>query len=473
MERISPEAAQRREGGLRRGLSRRQLTMIGIGGAIGTGLFMGSGLAIGYAGPGVLLSYALAAAIALAVMYSLAEMAVANPTAGSFGTYAELYVSPLAGWMARWTYWAEMVILVGSEAVAIGHYARFWMPELPVWLPTLASGLAILFVNTRAVGNFGSIEYWLSSIKVAAILAFILLGLGMVLGVGVPAIGLSNYRVDGGPLPFGLKGVWMGAMIAIFSFFGIEMIAVAAGEARDPGESVPRAMRTLLVRLCLFYILSIAIVLAVVPWSRSGAAVIDQSPFVKLFADFGIAGAASVMNFVVLCAALSAMNSSLYMASRMLFSLARAGDAPARFGMLNAAAVPATATLASGLGILVATAAALLTPRAFEYLLGIALAGGLFTWGLVLFTHLRFRRGRGSAPAAFRAPFFPVVQLLGLAGLLAIVATMVLAGEVWRLSAIVGAAWLALTAIAFGLRARIRGASRSAAAAEYRQSGNE
>ncbi len=456
MDQVSSEAAQAREEGLKRGLSQRQLTMIGIGGAIGTGLFMGSGLAIGYAGPGVLLSYAMAAAIALAVMYSLAEMAVVNPTAGSFGTYAELYVSPLAGWMARWTYWAEMVILIGSEAVAVGHYVRFWMPEMPIWIPTLASGLAILFVNTRAVGNFGSVEYWLSSIKVAAILAFILLGLGMVLGVGVPAIGLSNYWIDGGPLPFGMTGVWMGAMIAIFSFFGIEMVAVAAGEARDPAKSVPRAMRTLLVRLCLFYILSIAIILAIVPWSSSGAAVIDQSPFVKLFAGFGIPGAASVMNFVVLCAALSAMNGSLYMASRMLFSLARAGDAPARFGMLNEAAVPARATLASGLGILVATATALLTPRAFEFLLGIALFGGLFTWAMILLTHLRFRSGRRTIRSAFRAPLFPFVQLLGLAGLFAIAVTMVLAGGVWRLSVVIGAAWLVLTVIAFALRGKLR-----------------
>jgi L-asparagine transporter-like permease len=450
------EVAQRREGGLERGLSRRQLTMIGIGGAVGTGLFMGSGLAIGYAGPGVLLSYAMAAVVALAVMYSLAEMAVVNPIVGSFGTYAELYVSPLAGWMVRWTYWAEMVILIGSEAVAVGHYAHFWAPDLPVWLPTLASGVAIVFMNTRAVGNFGSIEYWLSTIKVAAILVFIVLGLGMILGVGVPAVGLANYWVDGGPLPFGMTGVWMGAMIAIFSFFGIEMVAVAAGEARDPAQSIPRAMRTLLVRLCLFYILSIAIILAVVPWSSSGAAVIDQSPFVRLFAGFGITGAASVMNFVVMSAALSAMNGGLYMASRMLFSLARAGDAPARFGILNGAAVPARATLFSGLGILVATVTAMLTPRAFEFLIGIALFGGLFTWGLILVTHLRFRSDRRSITSTYRAPLFPFAQLLGLAGLLAIVATMVLAGGVWRLSVLIGVAWLVLTVIAFVLRRHIR-----------------
>ncbi|QEH77842.1 amino acid permease [Sphingomonas sp. C8-2] len=452
MDISSPNGARQREEGLERGLTRRQLTMIGIGGAIGTGLFMGSGLAIGYAGPGVLLSYLLAAVISLAVMFSLAEMAVLNPTAGSFGTHAELYISPLAGWIARWTYWAEMVILIGSEAVAVGHYLSFWVPALPVWLSILLSGGGILFVNMRAVGSFGTVEYWLSAIKVAAILAFILLGLGMVLGVGTPAIGLSNYMVDGGPLPFGLKGVWMGAMIAIFSFFGIEMIAVAAGEADDPGTAVPRAMRTLLVRLCLFYLLSIAIILAIVPWSSSGAAVVDQSPFVKVFAGFGIVGAASVMNFVVLCAALSAMNSSLYMASRMLFSLARAGDAPASFGVLNGAAVPARAALASGLGILIAAAVALLSPRAFEYMLGIALFGGLFTWMLILVTHFRFRRRVGTEGLAYRAPFFPIPQCIGLAGLLAIVAAMLFSGGIWRISVAIGVPWLLLVALIFLLR---------------------
>lgn len=452
----APAEAAAREGGLERGLSQRQLTMIGIGGAIGTGLFMGSGIAVGYAGPGVLLSYIIAAAIALVVMYSLSEMAVASPTAGSFGTYAEQYVSPLAGFVVRYTYWATMVILIGSEAVAIGHYMEYWFPGLPIWLSTAGFGLAVLWVNTRAVGNFGTVEYWLSAIKVAAILAFILFGLASIFGVGVPATGFGNYLVDGGPLPFGFAGVWMAVLIALFSFFGIEMIAVAAGEAEDPQRSVPRAMRTMLIRLVLFYILSIGIIIAIVPWTTSGAKLVEQSPFVKVFASFGFTAAAHVMNFVVLSAALSAMNSSLYMASRMIFSLARAGHVPATFGRLSPRGVPVRAALLSSAGVLIAALVALASPNAFQYLVGIALFGGLFTWIAILFTHLRFRAQRVGEPALpVRAPLFPVLQLAALAVLLAVLVTMAFDTEFWNIAVIVGLPWLLFVAGVYATRRKL------------------
>lgn len=444
-----------RESGLARGLSQRQLTMIGIGGAIGTGLFMGSSLAIGYAGPGVLLSYLIAAFIAIAVMFSLSEIAVAKPTAGSFGTYAEIFISPLAGWIVRWTYWCEMVVLIGSEAVAVGHYLSFWLPWLPIWASTLISGSAITVVNTRAVNTFGSIEYWLSSIKVAAILAFIILGLGMITGVNGQPTGISNLWADGGPLPFGFSGVALGTMVAIFSFFGIEMVAVAAGEASNPAKAIPRAMRTLLVRLCLFYLLAIAIILAIVPWHSSAEAVADQSPFVKVFVSFGIPVAASMMNFVVLCAALSAMNSSLYMSSRMLFSLARAGHAPARFGQLNTRSVPAYATFASAGGIFIATVVALCSPRAFEYMVGLALFGGLSTWSFVLVTHFRFRAQTQIASLTYRAPFYPLPQILGLIGLIAIAFIMIWSGNIWRMAVMIGVPWTLLIAMIYVLRERV------------------
>lgn len=444
-----------REGGLQRGLTQRQLTMIGIGGAIGTGLFMGSGLAVGYAGPGVLLSYIIAALVALIVMYSLAEMAVANPTAGSFGTYAEQYVSPLAGFVVRYTYWATMVILIGSEAVAIGHYMEFWFPGLPVWVSTAAFGLGILWVNTRAVGNFGSVEYWLSAIKVSAIVAFILFGLASVFGVGVEAKGFSNYFVSGGPLPFGFGGVWMAVLIAIFSFLGIEMIAVASGEAEDPQKSVPHAMKTMLVRLVLFYVLAIGIIVAIVPWTESGAEEVTQSPFVKVFSGFGFAGAAHVMNFVVLSAALSAMNSALYMASRMVFSLARAGHVPSALGVLSKRGVPMRATVISSVGVFIAATIAMFSPRAFQYLVGISLFGGLFTWFSILVTHLRFRKLAPDSKRAVRAPLFPYLQIAGLGVLLAIFVTMALDADIWRTAVMVGIPWLLVVALLYRIRRTI------------------
>ena len=241
-----------RERGLTRSLTSRQLTMIGIGGAIGTGLFMGSGIAIAYAGPGVLVSYVISGFIALAVMYSLSEMAVAHPTPGSFGTYAEIYLNPWAGFLVRYSYWACQVVAIGGEAIAIGTYMTFWVPALPVWMSALAAGLLIFAINSRSVANFGTVEYWLSTIKVSAICAFILFGLANIFGVGAPATGVTNYLADGGPFPHGFGGVWMAVIMGVFSFTGIEIIAVTAGEAEKPDQSVPRAMKTMLLRLALF-----------------------------------------------------------------------------------------------------------------------------------------------------------------------------------------------------------------------------
>jgi amino acid transporter, AAT family len=454
-EPISAAAAQQRERGLRRSLSQRQLTMIGIGGAIGTGLFMGSGLAVGYAGPGVLLSYAIAALIALIVMYSLSEMAVADPVVGSFGSYAEIYISPLAGFTVRSTYWATMVILIGSEAIAIGHYMEYWAPHLPVWVSTGLAGMAILCINTRAVDNFGTAEYWLSAIKVTAILVFIVFGLARIFGIFVPATGFGNYVVDGGPLPFGFRGVWMGVIVALFSFLGIEMIAVAGGEAENPQASVPQAMRSMLVRLLLFYILAIGIIVAIVPWKQSGGDLVQQGPFVKLFTTFGLPAAASIMNVVVLTAALSAMNSALYMASRMVFSLARSGEAPASLGVLNARGVPARATLVSSIGTLLAAVVALISPNAFQYLVGIALFGGIYTWIMVLVTHIKYRRAVGIPSGALHAPFFPYLQIAGLLLLAGVLVAMAMDASVWRFSVIGGLPWIVAMTILYGIRAKL------------------
>ena len=191
--------------------------MIGLGGAIGTGLFMGSGIAIGYAGPGVLISYLVAAAIALIMMYSLSEMAVTHPTAGSFGTYAELYLNRWAGFIVRFTYWAAQSIAIGGEAVAIGLYMSFWFPDIPVWMWTTGFGFAIIYANMRSVSTFGTLEYWLSAVKVFAICAFIVFGLAVVFGIGRPAAGFDHYTAHDGFLPHGFWGVWMGVLIAISS----------------------------------------------------------------------------------------------------------------------------------------------------------------------------------------------------------------------------------------------------------------
>ncbi|MEH7331512.1 amino acid permease [Neobacillus drentensis] len=441
-----------REEGLNRSLTSGQLTMIGIGGAIGTGLFMGSGIAIGYAGPGVLISYIIAAFIAVIMMFSLSEMAVVHPTAGSFGTYAEMYLNPWAGFLIRYTYWAAQVIAIGGEAVAVGLYMQYWFPGIPVWLWTLGFGFIIVFINTRSVKNFGSLEYWFAMIKVIAIVFFIIFGVSMVLGIGhSEAIGFSHYTDQKGFIPNGIHGVWMAVLMAIFSFYGVEIVAVTAGESKDPQKSVPKAMKTMVLRLFLFYILSLAIIVAVVPWTQAGAHEVSGSPFVKIFEGSGIRFAAGIMNFVVLTAALSSMNANLYLTSRMLFSLSRGNYAPKSLGTLSKNGTPIIAILTSSVGVLIATVLSMYYPDTFNKLFGIAIFGGILVWLMVLITHLRFRKTvhlhyEGKLPV--KAPMFPVLQWAGVLLLSAILITMLFYPE-WVDAWKVGVPWVMIVSIGY------------------------
>lgn len=449
-----------REAGLARELTQRQIVMIGLGGALGTGLFMGSGIAIGYAGPAVLVSYAIAALISVVMVLSLSEMAVAHPAAGSFGVYAEVYISPWAGFVVRYTYWAAQVIAIGAEAVAVGTYMSFWFTGVPVWLWAIGSAAALVLANARSVANFGEIEYWLSLIKVTAIVLFIVFGLSLILGLGGEPVGTKNLvGLPGGFAPNGFTGIWFGVLMALFSFYGIELIAVTSGEAENPAVAIPAALRSMAVRLILFYLFALGIMVTIIPWTEVGAKVVTQSPFVRVFASAGIGQAAAVMNFVVITAALSGMNSALYLASRMVFSLARSGHAPRSFGKLSASGAPVIATMVSGLGVVGTACVALLTPRAYNYLTGVALFGGILVWIAILVSHLRFRaRFRGSE-LVVRTPFFPYPQWAAIAALVAILVTMAFDTSFWNVAWIVGIPWvLLLTALYFWSRPRSQAA---------------
>ena len=445
-----------REAGLHKELSRAQLVMIGLGGAIGTGLFMGSGVAIGYAGPAVIVSYAIAAIAAAAMVFSLSEMAVVHPTAGSFGTYAEIYLCPWVGWIARYSYWMAQVIAVGGEAVAAGVYMTFYFPGTPVWLWSLGFAAVLLYFNSRSVNNFGSIEYWFALIKVVAIVLFIVLGAVNIFGLGTAPVGFHNLAgLAGGFAPHGAGGIWLAVILGILSFNGIEVIAVTSGEAQDPVRSIPAALRTMSLRLFLFYVLSLTIVVTVVPWTETGATLVTQSPFVRVFAHSGIRHAAGIMNFVVLSAALSSMNTNVYLCSRMLFSLARGGYAPRILGRLSRKGTPVAAILLSGACILLAAGLSKLTPLAYNYLFGIALFDAIIVWIIILASHLSFRRRHAAADLPVRMPGFPAVQIAGLTLLVAVLVTMGIASE-WRISWLVGIPWLALLSAAYFIVKRAR-----------------
>jgi amino acid transporter, AAT family len=448
--RSSFERIVERERGLRRGLSAARLGMIAIGGAIGTGLFLGSGFAISLAGPSVLISYAIGAVIALLLMGSLAEMTVAHPTTGSFGAYAEHYLSPLLGFLVRYAYWAANVLAVGTEVTAVALYMHYWFPAVSGGWWIVGFSLLLIGVNARAVDVFGAVEYWFSAVKIAGILMFIALASFLLWHASAQApIGWHNYLRQGGLFPKGVWGTWVAVIMAIFSYLSIEMIAVAAGEAAEPELAVTRAFRATLLRLVLFYLVTLALMLAIVPWNLAG---VDESPFVKVMRLLRLPYAAGVVNFVVLVAALSAMNSQLYITTRMMFSLSRAGAAPSRFGTLSKRGVPVQALMLSSIGIAVAVSFVVLAPQsAFILMVSISGFGSMFAWLIIFVTHLAFRRARAleqAPPLRFRMPGFPFTSVLGAALMAAVLITTAFT-EAFRTTLLFGVPFLLVLALMY------------------------
>src|SRR5579859_3795577 len=414
--------------GLHRRLSQRQLTMIAIGGAIGVGLFLGSSVTIPLAGPGAVVTYLMGTLIAFVLAYSLAEMAVVHPVSGSFGIYAEKYLSPWAGFCVRATYGLVQIIAIGAEVTAAAIYFAFWFPHVPGWIWVLLVSAGLITLNSLQVGNFGELEYWFAFIKVFAIVVFIAVGALLITGLGPwRAAGLANLTQHGGFLPHGWRGVWLALTLAITSYMGVEVIAVTAGEAQDPSVTVPRAMRTIVYRLIMFYVLAMAVMLAMTPWNQTGSSNINGSPFVRAFQVAGIPFAAGVMNLVVITAALSSANTNLYTSTRMLFSLSRGRYAPLWLGKLSGNGVPHRALAISSAGMIAAILLAILSPNnAFLFLYGTAVAGMFYVWIIILVTHIAFRRALGperSSRLPMRLRFSPYSDVLGIAALLGIAAS--------------------------------------------------
>lgn len=446
------------EAGLSRQLTQRQLGMMAIGSAIGTGLFLGSALSIRVAGPGVILTYLFVAFIVMLLMACLAEMAIAHPTAGSFGIYAELYLSRWAGFTIRYTYAVAVSITVGSEAIAAAIYTQWWFPHSPMWAWVVFYSAVLIVVNALSVGAFGEFEYWFSMIKVSAIIVFILLGVAVLFGYHQDRpIGLDNFRHYGGFLPHGLSGVWFASVFVIFSFLGSEVVAVSAGEAKDPERAVPRAMRTMMARLIIFYVGAIAVLVGVMPWTQiQPGQSVTVSPFVRVFELVHIPAAAHIVNFVVLTAAISSMNCNLYLGTRMVFSLARGGYAPEALGRVTRQGTPMAALLASTAGLAVAIVLAVVLPgSAYVYMFGISLFGGIFAWCLIFLTHLRFRqRTRGRAMRHF-LPIYPWSTIFGGVAVLAImISTWFVEGM--RVTLQAGIPWLVLVTLGYVFAERRR-----------------
>lgn len=450
--------------GLQRGLTSAQISMIGLSGALGTGLFLGSGSMIKVTGPGIIVSYALCGLLALVIVFALAEMTVKHPVAGGFGASAHAYLGPLGGWLARWNVAVSMCIAVGAEVVASASYLTFWWPQINLGVATVAFSLALVSINVLAVKIYGASEYWFSIIKVAMVVVFILLGLVMILfGLpGRPAVGATNLVDHGGFAPNGWTAILIGAVMAIFSFGGAENVSLTAAESADPERDIPRAARAMIVRLVLFYVGAIAIVVTLEPWtvSAQGDGTVASSPFVRVLAAAGIPAAAGIMNFILITAAMSSGNGCLYASTRMLHSLARDGMAPAPIGRTTRSGAPRNAVFLAAIGMVIASVLAILYPKsAFQMLFGVLVFGLWFTWLMIMATYVAYkvRRSRLGLPDSSMTLAAPSITA-GLA-LLALVSVGIslLFIEDLRVAWIAGVPYLLVLLVGYAVAARARG----------------
>ncbi len=419
--------------GLRRSLMSRHLTMISIGGAIGTGLFVASGSTVSQAGPGgALVAYAVIGMMVWLIMQSLGEMAAFLPVAGSFGEYGSRFVSPSFGFAIGWNYWFNWAITVAAELVAAALVMKYWFPEVPsiVW-----SGLFLLLlfgINALSARAYGESEFWFAAIKVVAVVVFLVLGLAMIAGIIGESPGTSNWTVGEAPFVGGGEGILLVLLVAGYSFQGTELIGTAAGEAENPGTTIPKAIRTIFWRILLFYIGAIAVIGFLLPYTdpnllNSSESNVSVSPFTLVFDHAGVLGAASVMNAVILTSVLSAGTSGLYSSTRMLFALAQRGHAPRFLTRLSRHRIPMNALLATTLVGLAGFLTSLIGDgRAYQLLLTISALAGFITWAGISWCHWKFRRalraqGHDLAALPYRARFFPAGAVVALVACIAII----------------------------------------------------
>ncbi|MEU7430072.1 amino acid permease [Streptomyces sioyaensis] len=382
------------QSGLQSGLKNRHLSMIAVGGVIGAGLFVGSASGIAAAGPGILLSYALVGALVVFVMRMLGEMAAANPTSGSFSAYADRALGRWAGFSIGWLYWFFWVVVLAVEATAGAAILTSWVPAVPQWAWALIVMIVLTATNLASVSSFGEFEFWFAGIKVVAIAAFIVLGglaiFGVLPGTHHAATGFGNLTSHGGFLPHGPSAILTGVLMVVFSFMGSEIVTLAAGESEDPERAVTKATKSVIWRVGIFYLGSILVVVSLLPWNSP--AITKKGSYVAALDSIGIPHAGQIMNVIVLTAVLSCLNSGLYTASRMAFSLGQRGDAPKAFARTNSRGVPQAAILASVLFGFIAVGFNYLWPTTvFQFLLNSSGAVALFVWLVICFSQLRMR----------------------------------------------------------------------------------
>ena len=424
--------------------------------ANGTGLFYGSASAIQMAGPAVLLAYLIGGAAVFMVMRALGEMAVHNPVSGSFGHYASTYLGPMAGFILGWTYAFEMIIVCLADVTAFGIYMGFWFPEVARWVWVLGIVFLIGGLNLCNVKVFGEMEFWLSLLKVGAIVAMILGGFGIMLfGIHsageTQASGLSNLWAHGGFMPNGIGGLIASFAVVMFAFGGIEIIGITAGEAKDPQRVIPKAINAVPLRILLFYVLTLFVLMAIYPWPQIGS---QGSPFVQIFSNLGIGSAATILNIVVISAAVSAINSDIFGAGRMMYGLAQQGQAPKGFAQLSKQGVPWMTVVVMGAALLGGVVLNYLIPEnVFLLIASIATFATVWVWLMILFTQVAMRRSMTKAQVAelkFPVPFWPYAPAAAIVFMLFVFGVLGYFPDT-QAALMVGAVWIVLLIIAYWL----------------------
>ena len=440
---------------LRQTLKRRHMTMIALGGVIGAGLFVGSRVVIQSAGPAASISFLLSGLLVVLVIRMLGELATALPAAGSFYEYARLAMGDLAGFVTGWMYWYFWVGVVAFEAIAGADLIRFWFPQLPQWLIALALLLIMTATNLRSVRTYGEFEFWFASIKVGAIVVFLGLGALFVAGLGFhTSPHLSNLTAHGGFAPHGWLPIFTGAVAATGFYFGAEIVTIAAAESTEPAAAIARATTSVITRVLVFYIGSIVLVVAIVPWNSPAI----TTPYSSALAAIGIPAAKNIMNAVILTAVLSALNSGLYVSSRMLLALTRHGDAPRMFAKVNAEGTPLRAILAgTGVGFLAVMMSYISPDAVFPFLVKSNGTVALFVYLLIALSELQLRRKlerESPERLVVRMWLFPWLTIVGIVAMVGILAAMAFIPD-QRTPLITGLVSLAIAVVVFWLlRAR-------------------
>ncbi|WP_165675204.1 amino acid permease [Metapseudomonas otitidis] len=462
------DGQQQHAGSLKRGLENRHIQLIALGGAIGTGLFLGSAGVLKSAGPSMILGYAIAGFIAFLIMRQLGEMIVEEPVAGSFSHFAHKYWGGYAGFLAGWNYWVLYVLVGMAELTAVGKYIQFWWPDVPTWATAAAFFVLINLINLANVRVFGETEFWFALVKVVAIIGMIILGLYLLVsGTGGEQAAVSNLWSHGGFFPNGLEGLVMVLAIIMFSFGGLELVGITAAEASEPKKVIPKAINQVIYRILIFYIGALSVLLMLYPWDKlletlnAAGDPYSSSPFVQIFSLIGSDTAAHLLNFVVLTAALSVYNSGVYCNSRMLYGLAEQGDAPKALLKVNRRGVPVLAIGVSALITLLCVLVNYLAPKqALELLMALVVAALVINWAMISLSHLMFRKSlqRQGIEPFFKSLWYPFSNYLCLAFVMLILGVMLMIPGI-SVSVYAIPFWLGFIAICYWIR-RTTGARR-------------